>query len=129
MKHLITTSDFSNEEIEILYDDARMFNDLKSNLSLSGKLVVTLFFENSTRTRSSFEIAAKRLGAQVVSLDVGTSSRSKGETIFDTVANLNAYNYMLFFGIVRKYKGLDILLKTWHCLVYSKHGDNRGNNF
>ncbi len=90
MKHLITTSDFSNEEIEILYDDARMFNDLKSNLSLSGKLVVTLFFENSTRTRSSFEIAAKRLGAQVVSLDVGTSSRSKGETIFDTVANLNA---------------------------------------
>ena len=49
-----------------------------------------MFFENSTRTRSSFEIAAKRLGAEVVSLDVGTSSTSKGETIFDTVANINA---------------------------------------
>jgi len=90
MKHLITTSDFSIEEIEALYEDTRMFNDLQSNSYLSGKVVVTLFFENSTRTRSSFEIAAKRLGAQVVSLDVGTSSRSKGETIFDTVANLNA---------------------------------------
>ena len=90
MKHLITTSDFSNDEIEALYTDTRLFNDLQSNSYLSGKVVVTLFFENSTRTRSSFEIAAKRLGAQVVSLDVGTSSRSKGETIFDTVANLNA---------------------------------------
>ncbi len=90
MKHLITTSDFGSDEIETLFEDARMFNDLQSNTYLSGKLVVTLFFENSTRTRSSFEIAAKRLGAEVVSLDVGTSSRSKGETIFDTVANLNA---------------------------------------
>ena len=76
MKHLITTSDFSNEEIVALYEDTRMFNDLQSNTYLNGKLVVTLFFENSTRTRSSFEIAAKRLGAEVVSLDVGTSSRS-----------------------------------------------------
>ncbi len=90
MKHLITTNDFSKEEIEKLFEDARLFNDLQSNSSLNGKLVVTLFFENSTRTRSSFEIAAKRLGAEVVSLDVGTSSRSKGETIFDTVANLDA---------------------------------------
>ncbi len=90
MKHLITTNDFSKEEIETLFDDARLFNDLQSNSSLNGKLVVTLFFENSTRTRSSFEIAAKRMGAEVVSLDVGTSSRSKGETIFDTVANLDA---------------------------------------
>ncbi len=90
MQHLITPSDFTNEEILNLFDDARMFKDLQSNLYLQGKLVVTLFFENSTRTRSSFEIAAKRLGAEVVSLDVGTSSRSKGETIFDTVANINA---------------------------------------
>lgn len=90
MQHLITTSDFSKEEIIELFDDAKMFKDLKSNLFLQGKLIVTLFFENSTRTRSAFEIAAKRLGAEVVSLDVSTSSRSKGETIFDTVANINA---------------------------------------
>ncbi|WP_419771365.1 MAG: aspartate carbamoyltransferase catalytic subunit [Candidatus Marinarcus sp.] len=90
MQHLITTSDFSKEEILELFEDAKIFKDLQSNLFLKGKLIVTLFFENSTRTRSAFEIAAKRLGAEVVSLDVGTSSRSKGETIFDTVANINA---------------------------------------
>jgi aspartate carbamoyltransferase catalytic subunit len=90
MQHLITTSDFSKEEIIDLFEDAKMFKDLKSNLFLQGKIVVNLFFENSTRTRSAFEIAAKRLGAQVISLDVGQSSRSKGETIFDTIANIEA---------------------------------------
>jgi len=90
MQHLITTKDFTNDKIVALYEDAKLFNDLQSNTILKGKLIVTLFFENSTRTRSSFEIAAKRLGADVVNLDVGTSSSSKGETIFDTVANLNA---------------------------------------
>ena len=92
MQHLITTSDFSNKEILSLFDDANLFLDLQSNLLLSGKLIVTLFFENSTRTRSSFEIAAKRLGADVVNLEVQTSSTKKGETVEDTVANLNAMN-------------------------------------
>jgi len=92
MQHLITTSDFSNTEILELFEDARLFLDLQSNSVLNGKLIVTLFFENSTRTRSSFEIAAKRLGAQVVNLEVQTSSTKKGETVEDTVANLNAMN-------------------------------------
>lgn len=90
MKHLITTEDFTNIEIEKLFDDARIFKDLQSNDLLNGKLIVTLFFENSTRTRSSFEIAAKRLGADVVNLEVQTSSTKKGETVEDTVSNLNA---------------------------------------
>ncbi|MFA7083988.1 MAG: aspartate carbamoyltransferase catalytic subunit [Arcobacteraceae bacterium] len=90
MQHLITTSDFSKEEILEVFEDAKIFKDLTSNLVLQGKIIVNLFFENSTRTRSAFEIAAKRLGAQVISLDVGRSSRSKGETIFDTIANINA---------------------------------------
>lgn len=90
MQHLIRTSDFSKDEIIKLFDDAREFLKFEKNETLKGKVIVTLFFENSTRTRSSFEIAAKRLGAEVVSLDVGTSSTSKGETIFDTVANINA---------------------------------------
>ena len=89
-KHLITTADFTNKEIKKLFDDARLFKDLQSNSLLDGKLIVTLFFENSTRTRSSFEIAAKRLGAAVVNLEVQTSSTKKGETVEDTVANLNA---------------------------------------
>ena len=90
MQHLITTNDFSNDEILALFEDARLFLDLQSNSLLNGKLIVTLFFENSTRTRSSFEIAAKRLGAEVVNLEVQTSSTKKGETVEDTVANLNA---------------------------------------
>ena len=90
MQHLIRTSDFSKDEIYSLFDDARDFLKSESNDILKGKIIVTLFFENSTRTRSSFEIAAKRLGAEVVSLDISTSSTSKGETIFDTVANINA---------------------------------------
>ena len=90
MKHLITTTDFSNDEILKLFNDAKLFLDLSSNKLLEGKLIVTLFFENSTRTRSSFEIAAKRLGADVVNLEVQTSSTKKGETVEDTVANLNA---------------------------------------
>ncbi len=90
MQHLITTADFTNDEILKLFDDARLFIDLQTNSLLAGKLVVTLFFENSTRTRSSFEIAAKRLGAAVVNLEVQTSSTKKGESVEDTVANLNA---------------------------------------
>jgi len=90
MQHLITTADFTNGEVIELFDDAQMFLNMKTCDVLKGKIVVTLFFENSTRTRSAFEIAAKRMGAQVVSLDVGTSSRNKGETIFDTVTNINA---------------------------------------
>ncbi|MCK5111371.1 MAG: aspartate carbamoyltransferase catalytic subunit [Arcobacteraceae bacterium] len=90
MQHLITTADFTNEEILKLFDDAKLFLDLSSNSLLLGKLIVTLFFENSTRTRSSFEIAAKRLGAAVVNLEVQTSSTKKGESVEDTVANLNA---------------------------------------
>jgi len=90
MQHLITTADFTNDEIIKLFDDANLFLDLQTNSLLAGKLIVTLFFENSTRTRSSFEIAAKRLGANVVNLEVQTSSTKKGETVEDTVANLNA---------------------------------------
>jgi aspartate carbamoyltransferase catalytic subunit len=90
MQHLITPNDFTNDEILALFEDASIFQDLTSNKILSGKLIVTLFFENSTRTRSSFEIAAKRLGAEVVNLEVNTSSTKKGETVEDTVANLNA---------------------------------------
>jgi len=90
MQHLITTYDFSTKEIEKLFEDARLFQDLQSNIILENKLIVTLFFENSTRTRSSFEIAAKRLGANVINLEVQTSSTKKGETVEDTVATLNA---------------------------------------
>ncbi|QIR75172.1 aspartate carbamoyltransferase catalytic subunit [Sulfurospirillum diekertiae] len=90
VNHLINTRDFSLEEIEKLLERATEFLDEKPREILKNKTVITIFFENSTRTRSSFEIAAKRLGAMVVSLDVSRSSSSKGETLFDTAANLDA---------------------------------------
>ncbi len=90
MKHLINAKDFTKTEIERLFKRAEEFLDERPRDILLGKSIITIFFENSTRTRSSFEMAAKRLGASVVSLDVSKSSSSKGETLFDTAANLDA---------------------------------------
>jgi len=90
LKHLINTTDFSLGEIKTLFKRAEEFLDEKPRDILKGKSIITIFFENSTRTRSSFEMAAKRMGANVVSLDVSKSSSSKGETLFDTAANLDA---------------------------------------
>lgn len=89
-RHLTTTSDLTTAEIEAIFDDARGYTSGENSQVLRGKLVINIFFENSTRTRSSFEVAARRLGAEVVSLDVATSSESKGETLHDTAMNLDA---------------------------------------
>jgi aspartate carbamoyltransferase catalytic subunit len=88
--HLIRTDDFTKEEIEALLADAKEFSDGRFVPLLQNKLIITLFFENSTRTKSSFEIAAKRLGAEIVHLDVAKSSTKKGETLVDTAMNLDA---------------------------------------
>ena len=90
MQHLIRTDDFSKEEIEEILTDAKRFSDGHFERILQDKIIITLFFENSTRTRSSFSIAAKRLGAEIVHLDVANSSTKKGETLVDTAMNLDA---------------------------------------
>ncbi len=90
MQHLIRTDDFTKAEIEALFVDAKSFSDGRFERVLQDKLIITLFYENSTRTKSSFEIAAKRLGAETVSLDVAKSSTKKGETLVDTAMNLDA---------------------------------------
>ena len=90
MRQLIQTNDFSTAEIEELLSDAAAFAKGGFNRILQDKIIITLFFENSTRTRSSFEIAAKRLGAEIVHLDVAKSSTNKGETLVDTATNLDA---------------------------------------
>ncbi|MEF3191542.1 MAG: aspartate carbamoyltransferase catalytic subunit [Campylobacterales bacterium] len=89
-RHLITTRDFSNEEIESILENAARYLDEVHRDTLAGHIVINIFFENSTRTRSSFEVATKRLGGEVVNLDISTSSTSKGETLFDTATNLDA---------------------------------------
>lgn len=90
MQHLVDTNDFSEEQIANILNDAGRFKKQMPNKLLQDKLLITLFFESSTRTRSSFEVAAKRLGASVVHLDPSKSSTNKGESLEDTFANLCA---------------------------------------
>ncbi len=92
-KHLLSTKDLDLDDISEILDDAiALKNSPKIPPALEGKLVATIFFENSTRTLSSFEIAARRLGGRVVRLDISKSSTAKGESIADTAANINAMN-------------------------------------
>jgi aspartate carbamoyltransferase catalytic subunit len=95
LRHLITLDGLTREEITALLDLAQFYvrpvGDLPArDQSLAGHTVANLFFEPSTRTRVSFEIAAQRLGAEVVNLDMQTSSRVKGETVLDTIYTLQA---------------------------------------
>ncbi|NJN24079.1 MAG: aspartate carbamoyltransferase catalytic subunit [Acaryochloridaceae cyanobacterium RL_2_7] len=88
-RHVLSLADFSREELDVVLQTATTFQDVlqrpnKKVPALQAKLVTTLFFEASTRTRSSFELAAKRLSADVLNFSPGTSSLSKGETILDT---------------------------------------------
>jgi len=94
-KHLIGLQDISKEDIEAILDLAVSFKDvilrpIKKVPSLKGKTVVNMFFEPSTRTRTSFELAAKRLSADAVNLAISTSSVVKGETLLDTVKTIEA---------------------------------------
>ena len=90
MQHLVDTGDFTKEQIANIMEDAAVFKKKMPTELLKNKLLITLFFESSTRTRSSFEVAAKRLGASVVHLDPSKSSTNKGESLEDTFENLAA---------------------------------------
>ncbi len=90
MQHLVDTNNLSDAQIDNLLFDAANFKRQRPPQLLKDKLLITLFFEPSTRTRSSFEVAAKRLGASVVHLDPSRSSTKKGESLADTFANLCA---------------------------------------
>ena len=96
-EHCLSISDFHRADIERLLALGAHYLDLDVQKSgnrdiLRGKTLINLFFENSTRTEKSFELAAKRLGADVISMQVGSSSVKKGETLLDTAATLNAMN-------------------------------------
>ena len=94
-KHLLGIRELDAGEITHLLDTAETFRDIsqreiKKVPALRGRTVINLFFEPSTRTRTSFEIAAKRLSADAVNISVSTSSVRKGETLLDTARNLEA---------------------------------------
>jgi aspartate carbamoyltransferase catalytic subunit len=101
LKHFITTEHLSREMLTEILDTADSFVDLgakqvKKVPLLRGKTVVNLFFEASTRTLSTFELAAKRLSADVLNLNISTSSTSKGETLKDTLMTLHAMHSDMF---------------------------------
>lgn len=94
-KDFISTKDLSENDIFYILDQALSFREvnkreIKKVPTLKGRTVINLFFEASTRTRTSFEIAGKRLGADVVNISASTSSTVKGETLMDTVKNIEA---------------------------------------
>ncbi|MBK8739782.1 MAG: aspartate carbamoyltransferase catalytic subunit [Betaproteobacteria bacterium] len=95
LQHLLTLEGLPRANIEHILDTAESFvsiaeREVKKVPLLRGKSIFNLFFENSTRTRTTFEIAAKRLSADVINLNIGASSTSKGETVLDTIDNLSA---------------------------------------
>lgn len=105
-KDLVALADLSAEEILYLLDTAQamkevLTRDIKKVPTLRGKTVVNLFFEPSTRTRTSFEIAGKRLSADVVNFSAATSSLTKGETLKDTARNIAA---MVVDAVVVRHK-------------------------
>ncbi|MFI0545688.1 MAG: aspartate carbamoyltransferase catalytic subunit [Brachymonas sp.] len=99
--HLLSTEGLPKAILTDILDTAQRFvsvndREVKKVPLLRGKSVFNLFFENSTRTRTTFEIAAKRLSADVINLDIGKSSASKGESLIDTIDNLSAMGADLF---------------------------------
>jgi aspartate carbamoyltransferase catalytic subunit len=96
-RHLLGLKDFSRGEIELILETAKSFKEISRRAipkvpALRGKTIVNLFFEPSTRTRTSFELAAKRLSADVVNFASGGSSLAKGETLLDTALTIQAMN-------------------------------------
>jgi aspartate carbamoyltransferase catalytic subunit len=103
LTHLLTLEGLPKEQILHILDTAQQFvsvtdpaREVKKVPLLRGKSVFNLFFENSTRTRTTFEIAAKRLSADVINLDISTSSTAKGESLLDTIDNLVAMQADIF---------------------------------
>jgi aspartate carbamoyltransferase catalytic subunit len=116
--HLLSIEGLSSALIHQILDTAGTFlsvndRDVKKVPLLRGKSVFNLFFENSTRTRTTFEIAAKRLSADVINLDIARSSTAKGETLLDTVANLSAMHADMF--VVRHSESGAPYLIAQHC--------------
>jgi len=96
-KDILGIEELQKEEIELILDTAQSLvevseRDIKKVPALRGKTVINLFFEASTRTRTSFEIAGKRMSADVINISASSSSTVKGETLIDTARNLQAMN-------------------------------------
>ena len=129
MKHLLSIEDVSREQIEAILTRAESFaevgrRDIKKVPTLRGRTVVTLFYESSTRTSSSFELAAKRLSADLVSVKAAGSSVDKGESLKDTVATLSAYDPAAIV-IRHPYAGAAQMVSGWTAASVVNAGDGK----
>jgi len=116
--HLLSVEGLPKAVLTHILDTASTFlsvndREVKKVPLLRGKSVFNLFFENSTRTRTTFEIAAKRLSADVINLDIARSSTAKGESLLDTIANLSAMHADMF--VVRHSESGAPYLIAQHC--------------
>ncbi len=116
--HLLSIEGLPRDVLHHILDTAGTFlsvndREVKKVPLLRGKSVFNLFFENSTRTRTTFEIAAKRLSADVINLDIARSSTAKGESLLDTIANLSAMHADMF--VVRHGESGAPYLIAQHC--------------
>ena len=101
LRHFLTIEGLKRPLLTEIMDRAEQFSGIshrqvKKVPLLRGKTIINLFFENSTRTRSTFELAAKRLSADVMNFNINTSATSKGESLLDTLHNLEAMHTDMF---------------------------------
>ena len=123
-RHLLDIRDLSTQELDDLMDraDDIIQNPKRYAECMHGKKLATLFYEPSTRTRSSFEVAAERLSADVTNFTVSTSSVVKGESVQDTIATLQAMK--VDYVIVRHYNsGLPNVIARHTCASVINAGD------
>ena len=128
-KHLLGIQDLSINDVNLILDEANSF--IKVNQSknkkvdiLSGKTQINLFFEPSTRTQSSFELAGKRLGADVMSMNISNSAIKKGETLIDTAMTLNAMHPDIIVVRHQDSGACNLLSQKVNCAVLNA-GDGR----
>jgi aspartate carbamoyltransferase catalytic subunit len=129
MKHLLAIADLDRDGIEAILDRAESFaevgrRDIKKVPTLRGRTVVSLFYESSTRTSASFELAAKRLSADLVSIKSAGSSVDKGESLKDTCATLSAYDPAAIV-IRHPYAGAAQLVADWSEAAVVNAGDGK----
>ena len=129
MKHLLSVEQLSRDDIERILERAEGFEEvgrreIKKVPTLRGRTIVSLFYESSTRTSSSFELAAKRLSADLVSIRAAGSSVDKGESLKDTVATLSAYDPQAI--IIRSpFAGAADLVARWTEAAVVNAGDGK----
>jgi len=129
MKHLLGVEGLSRGEVERILDRAASFaevgkRDIKKVPTLRGRTIVSLFYESSTRTSSSFELAAKRLSADVVSVKAAGSSVDKGESLKDTISTLSAYDPAMI--IIRSpHAGAAEMVSRWTDASVVNAGDGK----